>query len=185
MTTLDVVRACQFVAEVSDDSTSSPKYKVPVIGGHSGVTILPLLSQSKPALPSSFLSDKEKVAKLVHRIQFAGDEVVEAKQGGGSATLSMAYAGFRFAESLIRAKWGGEKGVVEMGYVQIKGKDAVQASGVKEASAVTGDCDFFSVPIEFGVRPFNPPPFSFCSADDRATVQRRRKGPADWRPGRL
>ena len=28
-------------------------------------------------------------------VQFGGDEVVKAKDGAGSATLSMAYAGFR------------------------------------------------------------------------------------------
>ena len=28
-------------------------------------------------------------------MQFGGDEVVKAKDGAGSATLSMAYAGFR------------------------------------------------------------------------------------------
>lgn len=35
-------------------------------------------------------------------IQFGGDEVVKAKDGTGSATLSMAFAGFRFAESVIK-----------------------------------------------------------------------------------
>lgn len=30
-------------------------------------------------------------------IQFGGDEVVKAKDGAGSATLSMAYAGFRYS----------------------------------------------------------------------------------------
>lgn len=35
-------------------------------------------------------------------IQFGGDEVVKAKDGAGSATLSMAFAGFRFAESVIK-----------------------------------------------------------------------------------
>ena len=30
-------------------------------------------------------------------VQFGGDEVVKAKDGAGSATLSMAYAGFRYA----------------------------------------------------------------------------------------
>lgn len=35
-------------------------------------------------------------------IQFGGDEVVKAKAGAGSATLSMAYAGFRFAEAVIK-----------------------------------------------------------------------------------
>jgi malate dehydrogenase len=31
----------------------------------------------------------------VEGVQFGGDEVVKAKDGAGSATLSMAYAGFR------------------------------------------------------------------------------------------
>jgi malate dehydrogenase len=146
VTTLDVVRACQFAAEVAGDSASSPKYKVPVIGGHSGVTILPLLSQCQPALPPSFMNDPAKVAELTKRIQFAGDEVVKAKDGGGSATLSMAYAGFRFAESLIRAKWGGEQGVVEMGYVLLKS----DANGGAAAATLAGEADYFAVPIELG-----------------------------------
>jgi malate/lactate dehydrogenase len=29
-------------------------------------------------------------------VQFGGDEVVKAKDGAGSATLSMAYAGYRY-----------------------------------------------------------------------------------------
>jgi malate dehydrogenase len=32
---------------------------------------------------------------LIIGVQFGGDEVVKAKDGAGSATLSMAYAGFR------------------------------------------------------------------------------------------
>lgn len=57
---------------------------MPVIGGHSGVTILPLLSQVHGV---SFT--EQEVADLTKRIQNAGTEVVEAKAGGGSATLSM------------------------------------------------------------------------------------------------
>lgn len=34
---------------------------------------------------------------LLAGVQFGGDEVVKAKDGAGSATLSMAYAGFRYA----------------------------------------------------------------------------------------
>lgn len=34
---------------------------------------------------------------LLSGVQFGGDEVVEAKGGAGSATLSMAYAGFRYS----------------------------------------------------------------------------------------
>jgi malate dehydrogenase len=53
---------------------------------------------------------------LVNRIQFGGDEVVKAKDGAGSATLSMAMAGARFAESLLKAAQG-ESGVVEPTFV--------------------------------------------------------------------
>lgn len=35
-------------------------------------------------------------------IQFGGDEVVAAKNGTGSATLSMAFAAFRMTESVIK-----------------------------------------------------------------------------------
>ena len=58
-----------------------------------GITILPLLSQLEGAKFSQ--DDKEK---LTQRIMFGGDEVVKAKNGGGSATLSMAYAGAIFAD---------------------------------------------------------------------------------------
>ena len=56
---------------------------VPVIVGHSGITILPLLSQVK-----DITFTDEEVKNLTFRIQNAGTEVVEAKAGGGSATLS-------------------------------------------------------------------------------------------------
>lgn len=48
-----------------------------MIGGHSGVTILPLLSQVVPK--TSFID--EELESLTHRIQNAGTEVVEAKAG--------------------------------------------------------------------------------------------------------
>jgi malate/lactate dehydrogenase len=66
---------------------SALQVDVPVIGGHAGVTILPLLSHSSPQVLHK-LSPKQHAA-LVSRIQNAGTEVVEAKAGGGSATLSM------------------------------------------------------------------------------------------------
>ena len=43
MSTLDVVRANTFVAEAKGLDVGQTN--VPVVGGHSGVTILPLLSQ--------------------------------------------------------------------------------------------------------------------------------------------
>jgi len=47
VTTLDVVRASTFVTDVTGESDPR-KYTVPVIGGHSGETIVPLLSLIKP-----------------------------------------------------------------------------------------------------------------------------------------
>lgn len=47
VTTLDVVRASTFVADVTGESDPR-KYKVPVVGGHSGETIVPLLSLIEP-----------------------------------------------------------------------------------------------------------------------------------------
>ena len=54
---------------------------------------------------------------LTKRTQDGGTEVVAAKAGKGSATLSMAYAGALFADACLRAK-NGEAGVVECTYVE-------------------------------------------------------------------
>ncbi|XP_074635960.1 malate dehydrogenase, mitochondrial-like [Acropora palmata] len=111
VTTLDIVRANAFVAEAKGVNVDD--VNVPVIGGHSGVTILPLLSQTTPKV--SFTN--EEVEKLTDRIQNAGTEVVNAKAGSGSATLSMAYAGTRFVTSVLDAL-NGKSGVVECAFVQ-------------------------------------------------------------------
>lgn len=60
------------------------------VGGHSGATIVPLLSQTTEGA-KIVKEGGEKLAALVKRIQYGGDEVVAAKDGAGSATLSMAY----------------------------------------------------------------------------------------------
>eukprot|EP00271_Cylindrocystis_brebissonii_P009453 TRINITY_DN242_c0_g2_i2.p2 TRINITY_DN242_c0_g2~~TRINITY_DN242_c0_g2_i2.p2 ORF type:complete len:353 (+),score=90.03 TRINITY_DN242_c0_g2_i2:154-1212(+) len=110
VTTLDVVRANTFVAEVL--GVDPREVNVPVVGGHAGVTILPLLSQVTP--PSAFTP--QETAYLTDRIQNGGTEVVEAKAGAGSATLSMAYAAAKFAARCLRALKG-EAGLVECAYV--------------------------------------------------------------------
>ena len=112
VTTLDVLRSETFVSELKGLNVS--RTSVPVIGGHSGVTILPLLSQVQYAEWK-----EEEIAPLTKRIQNAGTEVVEAKAGGGSATLSMAQAAARFARSGL----SGET-VVECTYVEGDGKYA-------------------------------------------------------------
>lgn len=111
VSTLDIVRANAFIGEAA--GVDPQDVHIPVIGGHSGVTIIPLLSQCKPSV--NFPQDKIKA--LTERIQEAGTEVVKAKAGSGSATLSMAYAGARFAISLMRAIKG-EQNIVECAYVR-------------------------------------------------------------------
>jgi malate dehydrogenase len=127
VTTLDVVRASRFVSEVK--STDPKDENITVVGGHSGVTIVPLFSQSNhPDLSSN--------ADLIKRVQFGGDEVVKAKDGAGSATLSMAMAGARMADSILRAAQG-EKGVVEPAFVE---SPLYKDQGI----------DFFSSKVELG-----------------------------------
>jgi len=115
ITTLDIIRSNTFVAEVN--GVSPEDVNVPVIGGHSGITILPLLSQS------GFQFNSDEAAAMTLRIQNAGTEVVEAKAGGGSATLSMGQAAAKFGLSLVRAL-NGEKGIVECTYVEGSGNKA-------------------------------------------------------------
>lgn len=126
LTTLDLIRSETFVGELLGKDPR--EITVSVIGGHSGVTILPLLSQ----VEGLNLSDDEIVA-LTQRIQNAGTEVVEAKAGGGSATLSMGQAACRFGLSLVKALQG-EQGIVEYAYVEGEGEHAA----------------FFAQPIRLG-----------------------------------
>ena len=64
VTTLDVVRASTFTSSIS--GTDPREVRVPVVGGHSGVTIIPLLSQISP--PYSF--SQQQIEELTNRIQF-------------------------------------------------------------------------------------------------------------------
>ncbi|CAL5380026.1 unnamed protein product [Camellia sinensis] len=106
VTTLDVVRANMFVAQKKNLKLID--VDVPLVGGHAGITILPLLSKTKPSA-----------------------KVVEAKAGAGSATLSMAYAAARFVESSFRAL-DGDNDVYECCFIK---SDLTElpffASGVK------------------------------------------------------
>lgn len=110
ITTLDVIRANSYV--VAMKGLRPDQIEVPVVGGHSGVTILPLLSQ----VPGITFSDEE-VNLLTRRIRNAGTEIVEAKAGVGSATLAMGYAAARFTLSLVRALQG-QQGIIECAYVE-------------------------------------------------------------------
>ena len=125
VTTLDVCRANTFVGNAMGKNPAD--VDVTVIGGHAGITILPLFSQVPGFSPSD--EDREK---LTVRTQFGGDEVVQAKAGAGSATLSMAYAGYVFAEQVLKA---------------MKGEEVVQCAFVE--SSLT-DAKYFASPCKFG-----------------------------------
>lgn len=167
VTTLDVVRASTFVAELIGDLSQAPAISIPVVGGHSGITvstlanskpqewkfiliciwiwqIVPLFSQSSHPLPANL--QKSDLEKLTKRVQFGGDEVVEAKAGTGSATLSMAYAGAEFAEKILRAIKG-EKGIVAPSYVNLAAEE-----GGKAVQGEIGDSlEYFSARVQLGV----------------------------------
>ncbi|XP_029655470.1 malate dehydrogenase-like [Octopus sinensis] len=100
------------------------------IGGHSGTTIVPLLRTT--------INDKkhspEDIQDMCSKIRNAGTVVVEAKKGNGSATLSMAAAGFEIVNAILRGL-SGEKGVVECAFVK---------SDITSAS-------YFASPLEFGL----------------------------------
>merc|ERR1712086_982433 len=95
VTTLDVVRANKFVSEITGADPND--IDIPVIGGHAGVTIMPVFSQDKHACKIK----EADIPALDAHVQNAGTDVVNAKNGKGSATLSMAYAGSRLGKAVL------------------------------------------------------------------------------------
>ena len=66
VTTLDIVRANKFISELK--GLDPQDVNCPVVGGHAGITIMPLISQCTPAV--EFPPDELKA--LTERIQDAG-----------------------------------------------------------------------------------------------------------------
>jgi len=127
VTSLDIVRANKFVAEITGKSPLD--INIPVVGGHAGATIMPILSQN----PISATISADKIPALDKRIQDGGTEVVNAKAGKGSATLSMAYAGARFGGAVLKG---------------LNGTPTDECAYVK--SSVT-ELPYFSSKVTFGV----------------------------------
>jgi len=132
VTTLDLIRANGFISEIGN--TNPLDVHVPVVGGHEGITIIPVLSQVQPAGCIVEL-DEQAIKELVSKIQTAGLDVLEAKEGRGSAKLSLAYSAARFANSAIRALHGEE--VIESAYVRTDDLDDIPV-------------DYFSTPLMIG-----------------------------------
>ncbi|CAH1406654.1 unnamed protein product [Nezara viridula] len=111
ITTLDLIRASTFVGELK--GIDPMMIQVPVICGHSGETIVPVMSQCKPKIK---LTDSE-VSDLTKRIQIAGTEVLNLKAGAGTATLAMAFAGSRMVDAIMRGIKG-QSNVIECSFVE-------------------------------------------------------------------
>merc|ERR1712080_781841 len=127
VTTLDCVRANKFVGEIQ--GVDPDDVEVPVIGGHAGVTIMPVFSQDKHAakIPA------DKIPALDEHVQNAGTDVVDAKAGKGSATLSMAYAGARLGKAVLAGLNGTP--TTECAYVM---------------SDLVAECPYFTSKVTFG-----------------------------------
>ncbi|KAF9115409.1 hypothetical protein BGX27_007909 [Mortierella sp. AM989] len=139
VSTLDVVRSSRFAFEFNN-SIDPQTTRVTVIGGHSGVTIVPILSK----VPGQNFT-KEQLDALTHRIQFGGDEVVKAKDGAGSTTLSMAYAGARFTNAVLQATVAGKTGIIESTYVNL----TADPESTADFRAKT-QLEYFAQDVEFG-----------------------------------
>lgn len=144
VTTLDIVRANTFIAQLYPQETKPSDFNINVVGGHSGETIVPLYSLGNSKQYYDKLSEEQK-KELIKRVQFGGDEVVQAKNGAGSATLSMAYAGYRLAESILKAV-NGQSDIVECAYLNLDSS----IKGAEEAKKLVKDLDFFSLPVQLG-----------------------------------
>merc|ERR1719476_266943 len=77
--------------------------------------------------------DSSKISDLDKRVQDAGTEVVNAKGGKGSATLSMAYAGARLGAAILKG---------------LAGSPTTECAYVK--SSVEADMPYFTSKVTFG-----------------------------------
>merc|ERR1712039_986260 len=131
VTSLDIVRANKFVHELTGVPVES--IDVPVVGGHAGTTILPLFSQ----VPAAKAIPADKIPALDKHVQDAGTDVVNAKGGKGSATLSMAYAGAKFGNAVLSG---------------LAGIDTTECAYVATEGTPNAELPYFSSKVTFGVK---------------------------------
>jgi malate dehydrogenase len=174
VTTLDVVRASTFVAHVLGEKDPR-KFSVSVVGGHSGATILPLFSQSKPSVELT----KEQLDAITHSEYFRMSSYLRELticsrsavwwrrncqiQGWsgisddmyGLRGLSVSYINQALFTTrcsniyrfaqAIMKALQGEIGIIEPAYVYLPG-----VPGGKDIAESLG-VDYFAVPIEFSI----------------------------------
>jgi malate dehydrogenase len=129
VTSLDIVRANKFVHEIT--GVPVEEIDVPVIGGHAGASILPLFSQ----VPAASKIPADQIPALDKHVQDAGTDVVNAKGGKGSATLSMAYAGAKFGGAVLAG---------------LAGVDTDECAYVMMDPAEKHELPYFSTKVTFG-----------------------------------
>ncbi|CAD7086033.1 unnamed protein product [Hermetia illucens] len=105
ITAADSMQACSVYADMY--SLDPNDVFVPITGGTTVDTILPLFSQSRPAPHKTF--SREEAEKLTSLF-------LESKSQEGVSELSSAFAIYCFIESLVRAL-NGEKDIVECAFV--------------------------------------------------------------------
>lgn len=113
ITAANVVRANTFVAKIQGLKPES--VVVPVIGGHSDKTIIPLLSQAKPCADMT----AEEIEKITEKVQKAHHFITDAKVVNHGPNLCCAFAITRFVLSLIKGLLG-DNNVIECAYVKSK-----------------------------------------------------------------
>uniref|UniRef100_A0A1A9V714 Malate dehydrogenase, mitochondrial n=1 Tax=Glossina austeni TaxID=7395 RepID=A0A1A9V714_GLOAU len=112
-TSIDLMRARLMYAEFLH--VDPYKVKLPVIGGRSEKTIIPLLSVREPSEEMA----KEDRDKFLKRLRMADMDVMNAKCGEASAQLSVAVAASRFCYSVVEAIC--RKSVWDVAFIPCKG----------------------------------------------------------------
>lgn len=149
ITTLDSTRGSTFLKDtitlekIASGLNSMEMPQVPVIGGHSGNTIIPVFSQCSAADNLS----QETINHLVHRVQYGGDEIVQAKKGKGSATLSMAHSSFKMLTKFMDLLLGNTPDITITSFISLRdSKNEPIAQGSIELQSRIQDLQYFAIP---------------------------------------
>lgn len=102
ITNIDSARSRAVAAQVL--KINPENFHIPVIGGHSDQTIVPLFSNIKPY----YDVEMRQADTLTRIVRKAGTEVVLRKKVTDSATLAMAWSVNEFLEDLLQADKGNE-----------------------------------------------------------------------------